>query len=263
MPYLQIDGLKVHYVKKGKGRETLLLVHGNVSSSEYWAKFMRLLPVRYQAIALDQRGCGKTEHPQDGYTIDQLVEDLKGFVDRSKLKRFHLLGHSMGGQVSMLYTLKYPERVKTLAILDSVPADGLFLNDEVRGYFEKITNDRHMLRQTMDMVMPYGRGPSFAGRATEIASACAIQAFTMYPESMHMTNILPMIKNIKIPTLIMHGKDDAIIPLEFMIPTMKAMVDARVVIFTRCGHSPQVERPKEFADKYLGFVEEHISKKRK
>lgn len=53
--------------------------------------------------------------------------------------------------------------------------------------------------------------------------------------------------------LILHGKDDGVIPLESMIPTMKAIVDAQVVLFTRCGHSPQVERPDEFAERVLSF----------
>lgn len=167
----------------------------------------------------------------------------------------------MGGQIAMLFTLKHPEKVQTLGLLDSVPADGLFLNDEIRVLFRQIISDRKALSQAMDMIMPYGEGPSFAERATEIAFACAPQTFTESPESMHQTNFITEVSEIAPPKLIMHGKDDAVIPLEFMVPTMKAMVDAQVVIFTRCGHSPQVERPKEFAETYLRFIAEHRMRK--
>ncbi len=258
MPYVQIEGLKIFYIEKGNGPETLLLVHGNVSSTEYWDKFLNILPPRYRAVALDLRGSGQTEHPPDGYNIPQFVEDVKQFTNRLGLSRFHLLGHSMGGMTSMLFTLKHPEKVQTLALLDSVPANGLFLNDEIRSYSRVIMKDRGALRQVMEqMVVPFGEGPSFVERATEIASACAPQTFTENPESMHQTNFILELSQITAPTLFIHGKDDAVIPLEFMVPTMKALVDAQVVIFTHCGHSPQVEWPKEFSEIYLRFIGDH------
>ncbi len=255
MAYAQVEGLKIYYKETGNGPETLLLVHGNVSSTEYWDKFLNILPPQYRAVALDLRGCGLTEHPPNGYNIHQFVEDVNQFASQLKLTRFHLLGHSMGGMTSMLFTLKYPEKVQTLALLDSVPADGLFLNDEVRSYFRQLVNNRSLLKQIMETaVMPYGEGPSFATRATEIASGCAPQTFTESPESMHQTNFISELSKITTPTLIIHGKDDAVIPLEFMVPTMKAILDAQVIIFTRCGHSPQVEYPKRVAETYLSFI---------
>ena len=262
MPYLQIEGLKIFYLKKGKGSETILLLHGNVASAEYWNKFLKVLPDRYQAVAIDQRGCGKTEHSASGYSIPQFVEDLNQFTGRLALQRFHLIGHSMGGQVSMLFTLKHPEKVQTLALLASVPADGLFLNDEIRAYFSQLANDPKILRQAMDAVMPYGEGLSSAERATEIALACAPQTLKENLESMHQTRFLSDLSKITAPTLILHGKDDLTIPLELMVPTLRAIVHAQVIIFTQCGHSPQVERPKEFAEAYLGFLRHHRIKKK-
>lgn len=262
MPYCQIEGLKIHYLKKGKGSETILLLHGNVASAEYWNKFLKVLPDRYQSVALDHRGCGKTEHPSSGYEISQFVEDLNQFSSRLGFKRFHLIGHSMGGQISMLFTLKYPEKVQTLALLDSVPADGLLLNDEIRANFSLLANDPKMLRLAMDGVMPYGEGPAYVERATEIALACAPQTLKENLESMHRTRFFSELSKITVPTLILHGKDDMVIPLELMVPTMKAILDAQVVIFTRCGHSPQVERPGKFAEAYLGFIGRHKMKKK-
>lgn len=76
MPYLQVEGLKTYYIEKGRGPETILLVHGNVSSHEYWLRFLELLPDTYRCVALDLRGCGQTDHPSEGYNIPQFVEDL-------------------------------------------------------------------------------------------------------------------------------------------------------------------------------------------
>lgn len=256
MAYLQLEGLRMFYLEKGRGDETILLVHGNVASSEYWEKFIKDQPSRYRAIAMDLRGCGQTEHSPAGYTILQFVEDIHQVAVTLGLRRFHLIGHSMGGMIAMLYTLTYPERVQTLGLLDSVPAEGLFfLTDEVRAAYRLLANDYELMKRTMvEAVMPYGEGPSFADRAAEIAFSCAPQVLSENPESMRQTKLLSEVHKITAPTLIMHGKDDAVIPLEYMIPTMKAMGDAQVAIFTRCGHSPQVEWPQEFSEIYLNFL---------
>jgi pimeloyl-ACP methyl ester carboxylesterase len=255
MPVAQLPGLKMYYNEKGDGQETFLLVHGNVSSSEYFERVNALFPSSSRIIAPDLRGCGQTEHTGGGYDIAQFVEDLDRLTGHLGLDRFHLMGHSMGGQTSMLYTLTHPKKVRTLCLLDSVPADGLFLNDEIRASFHLLLQDREVLRQVMrDMVVPYGEGPAFAERAFEIAAACAPQTILDNPESMHRTNFLFDLSRITVPTLIIHGKDDLVIPLESMVPTMKALADARVFILTRCGHSPQVERPEEVAEIYLPFA---------
>ena len=256
MAYLQLEGLRMHYLEEGRGDETILLVHGNVASSEYWERFIKGLPSRYRALAMDLRGCGKTEHVPSGYTIPQFVEDIHQFTRELDLKSFHHIGHSMGGIIAMLYALTYPKQVQSLGLLDSVPAEGLFfLTDEVRAAYRLLANDRDLMKRTMmEAVMPYGEGPSFAGRAAEIAFSCAPQVLLENPESMSQTKLLSEVPKITAPTLIMHGKDDAVIPLEYMVPTMKAMGDAQVAILTRCGHSPQVERPQEFSEIYLNFL---------
>lgn len=97
MPYVQIEGLKIYFVEKGKGPETVLLVHGNVSSTEYWRKFLRFLPPRYRVVALDLRGYGRTEHPSDGYTIPRFVDDLNQFTDRLEINPFSPPGAFHGG----------------------------------------------------------------------------------------------------------------------------------------------------------------------
>jgi pimeloyl-ACP methyl ester carboxylesterase len=79
---------------------------------------------------------------------------------------------------------------------------------------------------------------------------------------MNQTRFLSDLSKITAPTLILHGKDDLTIPLELMVPTLRAIVHAQVIIFTQCGHSPQVERPKEFAEAYLGFLRHHRIKKK-
>jgi pimeloyl-ACP methyl ester carboxylesterase len=102
MPYLPIDGLRLHYQTVGQGRP-VLLIHGWVSSWRMWARSMsRLAGAGYQAWALDLIGFGDSDKPGDGwYTLQRFTRTLAEFCDRLAIDRPALVGHSMGGTIAL------------------------------------------------------------------------------------------------------------------------------------------------------------------
>jgi branched-chain amino acid transport system permease protein len=257
MPFVQLSGLKMHYVVHGNGPETILLVHGNLASLRWWEKLLPLLPDKYRVIAVDLRGCGQSEHTNDGYTVAQFAQDIFQFVKAMNLTKFHLLGHSLGGQTSLFFAIEHPEYLQTLAIADSVPAAGYHLDDEARAFFEVLRTDKQVLREAMVNCMPYNQDQEFLDKVWEDAMGCAPQVFTENAESCHNTVIIDKVGGIDVPTLIMHGREDIIIPLDSIETTIKAMPKAKVVIFEKSGHSPQIEVPIQFSQEYLSFLNEY------
>lgn len=98
MPFIQTSNLNIHYELAGKGDTVLVLVHGNFASWRWWRPVLDRLPAGYRAYAPDLRGCGDTDRPPDGYTIEQLAADLHAFARALGLPAFHLVGHSLGGR---------------------------------------------------------------------------------------------------------------------------------------------------------------------
>jgi pimeloyl-ACP methyl ester carboxylesterase len=118
MPVLPVNDVKLNYIRTGNGAD-VVLAHGLASSLAFWYPGI-VLPLRhfYRVTAYDLRGHGYSSMPPAGYTHMNMAEDLAGLVDRLGLKKFHLVGHSFGGLVSISYALRYPHRLKSMVLAD-------------------------------------------------------------------------------------------------------------------------------------------------
>ena len=104
------------YIEKGQG-EPLILLHGNGENCDYFAGQIDVFAQQYHVYALDTRGHGKTPRGDAPFTIRQFADDLLAFIDAHDIDKAHILGFSDGGNIAMIFAMKYPERVLRL-ILD-------------------------------------------------------------------------------------------------------------------------------------------------
>lgn len=121
--FITLRGLRFHYVRWGRpDAPVLILLHGLRSYAETFEGLALALAGQYCILSLDQRGRGQTDwDPEENYDTLTYVADLEAFADTLKLKRFHLLGHSMGGANAIVYAARHPERVERLIIEDMGP----------------------------------------------------------------------------------------------------------------------------------------------
>ncbi len=104
----------------GEGNPPVIILHGLLGSSRNWTAAAKGLTHAYDVFALDQRNHGDSPHAAS-HTYDDLVGDLKAWIDRQDGERVSLIGHSMGGKAAMVYACRYPERVRELFIADISP----------------------------------------------------------------------------------------------------------------------------------------------
>ena len=104
-----------HYVEKGRGHP-LILLHGNGENCGYFHGQMDAFAAHYHVYALDTRGHGRTPRGHKPFTIRQFADDLKAFMDAHRIDRAHLLGFSDGGNIAMVFAMKYPDRVDRLIL---------------------------------------------------------------------------------------------------------------------------------------------------
>lgn len=107
--------IKHFYLEQGQG-EPILLLHGNGESSAYFQNQMGPLGSRYHVYALDTRGHGKTPRGSAPFTIRQFADDLAGFMEEQNIAKAHVLGFSDGGNIAMVFALRYPDRVDRLIL---------------------------------------------------------------------------------------------------------------------------------------------------
>ena len=110
-----------YYIEKGQG-EPLILLHGNGENCDYFAGQIDEFAQYYHVFALDTRGHGKTPRGDTPFTIRQFADDLLAFMDAHSIDKAHVLGFSDGGNIAMIFAMKYPERVLRL-ILDGANLD--------------------------------------------------------------------------------------------------------------------------------------------
>lgn len=109
------------YVEKGQG-DPLILLHGNGEDHTYFDHQIEVFAQHYHVYALDTRGHGQTPRGTRPFTIRQFADDLLAFMDASHIERAHLLGFSDGGNIAIIFAIRYPERVDRL-ILDGANLD--------------------------------------------------------------------------------------------------------------------------------------------
>ena len=103
--------IKQYYVDQGKG-DVLILLHGNGEDSLYFEHQIKYFSKDYRVIALDTRGHGRTERGTAPFTIRQFAEDLNCFMEEKGIEKANLLGFSDGGNIAMIFAMKYPGKVK-------------------------------------------------------------------------------------------------------------------------------------------------------
>jgi len=120
--FISTNGLKLRYLDWGlEGKPPLICLHGHTGQAHIWDEFAEAVSPYYHVYALDQRGHGDSEWAPDGYERDRFVEDLSSFIDALNLQRITLVGLSMGGWHSILYTPDNQERVDRIILVDIGP----------------------------------------------------------------------------------------------------------------------------------------------
>src|SRR4051812_3838924 len=118
---VQVRGVEFHYAEAGSGDEVVLCLHGWPQHWYEWRNLMPALADRYRVIALDQRGFGWSEAPQEGYEKEDLADDVLAVLDELGIERVKLVGHDWGAWIGFLLCLREPQRFERYLALNILP----------------------------------------------------------------------------------------------------------------------------------------------
>jgi 2-hydroxymuconate-semialdehyde hydrolase len=263
---IKTGSFNTNYHDWGKG-DPVLMIHGSgpgVSSWANWAKVLPKLSQTRRVLALDMAGFGFTDRPAGMvYNMDVWVQQVVDFMDAVGLQKTDLVGNSFGGALALALAVNYPDRVGKLVLMGSMGVsfpitDGL---DRVWGYEPSFEN----MRSILDL-FAYSRVLVNDDLARLRYNASIRPGFqesfgSMFPAPRQnsvedMARYQDKIKDIKHSTLIVHGRDDKVIPLETSLKLLSLIVDSQLHIFGRCGHWTQIEHTDRFAQLVENFLAE-------
>ncbi|GAA4971449.1 alpha/beta hydrolase [Kineococcus glutinatus] len=273
MPHVTADdGAEIHYVDWGVGGSPVVLSHGWPLNSDAWAAAARFLAEHgHRAVAHDRRGHGRSSRTWHGNEMDTYADDLACLLDTLDLRDVTLVGHSTGGGEVVRYLARYgSSRVSKLVLVSAVPPLMLRTDDNPEGLpaevFDairtgEVANRAQLYRDLAD-------GPFFGHNRTGgvdqgFRDAFWLQGMASGHRGAHeciaafsATDFRADLRGIDVPTLVVHGDDDQIVPLQVGGERSAAMVEGAVLrVYEGSGHAlPDTDRDRLHAD-LLAFID--------
>lgn len=263
---VDVGGIATNVHDVGSGAP-VLLIHGSGPGVSAWANWRTVIPElsqQFRVIAPDILGFGYTERPPGTiYGPGPWFDHLLGLLDALELDRVSVVGNSFGGSLALALATKAPERVDRLVLMGSVGVpfeitDGL---EAVWGFEPSLEAMRHLLDVfTFDDT---NAGDDLAQLRLNAATRPGVQEAyaSMFPAPrQRMVDEMAIdesaIAGITSPTLIVHGRDDRVIPLQNSIDLLHLISDSQLHAFAQCGHWVQIEQNARFVNLVSGFLSE-------
>jgi pimeloyl-ACP methyl ester carboxylesterase len=251
---IKVNGRDVHYYTAGQG-EPLMLIHGGGGDARTWRNNIVELSEKYTVYAPDLPGYGGSQ-PLDGkYYIPELSAFLGSFASNLGLERFYLMGHSMGGGVALDYALKSPQKIKKLVLVSS-----LCLGREI-AFWVRLFSIPAFLRSMGLLTISILKGIKWLAERLNPAefilplSPASVtiggNITTLRQQSVVLENRLA---EIAVPTLLVWGSRDPIVPVKHAYQAARVIPDCRVKVFEKYGHNVHRDALEEFSSTLTGFL---------
>lgn len=249
-------GVKTNYHDLGEGRP-VILIHGSGPGVTAWANWRLNLPAlseSMRAIAPDMLGFGYTERPADGvYTMERWRGHLMDFADALDLREFDIIGNSFGGALALSMAVHHPDRIRRMVLMGAAGLEFELTEalDKVWGYEPSVEAMREMLD-----IFAYDNS-LVSDELAEMRYRASIQpgfheAFSAMfpaPRQRHIAALATPedeIAKIACPTLILHGREDRVLPMSNSLRLFDLIKTSEVHLFGKCGHWTQIEHKDRF-----------------
>lgn len=256
------DGTRVHYRDRGpRDAPVIILLHGSDSSLFDWEPWSKNLSDAFRVVALDLPGHGLTGATVTAdYSEQGMAEFVRDFADRLGLKRFALIGHSMGGGVAARFAEMYPDRVTHLVVVDGHTA-GMMASGRLPFVWRLARTpvaNKVLLKLTPRVAVEEGLNKAVARKAMltpevidrfwnflrmEGTRPATLVRFNLKSD----TYVRDHARSIIVPTLILWGDEDHFIPVAAAHAWAKAIPNSRLIIYPAIGHIPMEEVPEKSA----------------
>ncbi|MBK1898183.1 alpha/beta fold hydrolase [Chryseobacterium paridis] len=243
----------LNFEKKGNGKETLVLLHGFMENLSIWNDMEPHLSENFNILKIDLPGHGQSEILADIHTSELMADEVKKVLDSQKLEKVHLLGHSMGGYVSLAFAEKYPGSLKSLTLFFStyLPDDEEKKKQRIKSYriiqeafpnYAKAgvpnlfnPNERDILEGKIETALEVALSTNNLG-----ALAC-VKGMVERTDKRHV------LENLEAKILVLSGKHDNAVKTETTINNLPDRTNIKSYILD-CGHNGHWEKPSICAE---------------
>jgi 4,5:9,10-diseco-3-hydroxy-5,9,17-trioxoandrosta-1(10),2-diene-4-oate hydrolase len=270
--YVSVGHVATRYCVAGEYGPPVVLIHGFGGGAEDWAYNITALATRHRVYALDLVGCGRTDKPAIRHSLPNFARFVAAFLTTVGVERAHLVGHSMGGAVALTFARLFPNRLHSLVLVSSAGlgsevstgsrlATMPLLGDllirpgrlAIKAYLRQAIFDRAMItEQAVSILVERGAMPG--ARASALAILRALVSIRGARREV-VRSLVENLATIAAPTLVVWGENDRVVPVARGELAARAIPDAELRVFARCGHAPQYECADAFNALILAFCD--------
>lgn len=250
----------LHYEVYGRGRPVILL-HGWLGSWGLWQETMTYLGQYYRTYALDFWGFGESgNRKRNTYYVKDFISLVDQFMDKLGIIRAPLVGHSMGGTVSLSVAMQYPERVQKVTVIGSpIVGSSLALPLKFAGYRQiawPLFTMFGAFRRVMRVASPFiCRDPRFPDMMDSDLTKLTLESFLLSIASLRRTDLRPNLNKVSVPVMGMYGDRDNIVDPREWQPLQRGIPNARIERFKTAGHFIMLDEPPTFMQKLKDFLD--------
>ena len=244
--FIEANGILFNTVSFGERQPIFLTVSGFVGDWEVWLQPFELMGPRWRCISYDHRGAGESPAPPETITKNALVDDLFAIMDVFQIKQCVLAGESMGGVTALMAVLRQPDRFKGLVLIGCDNPYPEPLSNMRKQFVAGLrTNYQATIKAFVNNCIPEPDSDHLRRWGVDICLRAEPEAAARLVEIGAEGEANLALNEISIPTLVIHGSKDAIIPLKNSENLVNVIPNSELVVIEGAGHVPTVTRPHE------------------
>lgn len=262
---IDVGGIGTNYITAGSG-PPLILIHGSGPGVTAYANWRGVIPdfaAHFTCYAPDTLGFGYTDFPDDiaGFDMARWVAHLIGFMDALEIPRAHFVGNSYGGALTLAIAARHPARVDRMVLmgaagLEFAITEGL---DKVWGYTPSLDNMRELMRTFAFDPALVKEEIARSRHEASIRPGAHEKYSRLFPEPRQrwlaaLATPEEALRALPHPTLIVHGREDTIVPLDRSLRFHQLIPQSELHVFGHCGHWTQIEKRERFVALVTPFL---------
>lgn len=267
MPKIKVNDIELYYELHGPEAAPVLVLNNGVlmNAATSWLFQTPALSRHYRLLQYDCRGQGQSDHLEGPYTMELHADDLAQLLDALNIERAHIAGISYGGEVAQAFALKYPARVRSLILADTVSEVGPELRAIIKSWLNRARAAD--AEGFFDVTLAWNFSPSFIRANPKLLEdARKRYALLDFPAVVRLcecfleVNFTERLGEIKAPTCIMVGERDLLKGPAYADILRRGIPHAELHLLKEAGHASCWEKASEFNTIALGFLAKQVEK---
>jgi pimeloyl-ACP methyl ester carboxylesterase len=264
VPKIKVNDINIYYEIHGEGYP-FVLIRGLSTDVYRWpSDFIEEISRNSKVILFDNRGAGRTDKPDIEYSMKMMADDTIGLMDALNINKANILGYSMGGSIAQAIVLNYPEKINKL-ILCGAGSGGPNAKPASPEVIRLLTFDRQgmtsaeVLRKTLPILFPESFIKNHPEDIDEYIRRSTIAPIPEYSYQRQLGAIAnfeshSQLKKIKIPTLIISGKSDILVPCQNSEILAENISGSKLILLDEVGHAMFTQKPILIAKTINDFI---------